>query len=155
VTLQKRRKSEASGRHAEPAAAGDQKNQEMMMTEEHEEGKKKVKINLQNLYMEEAFTDLKVANIRRLTPVKPNGEPDKTRPVLFVGQTQLVTPHGPVPISFPIEAKNLQLAIEQFPDVMEQFVEKIMAEAREMQRQEQSRIIVPDAGLNESNLILK
>jgi hypothetical protein len=127
----------------------------MKMTNDKETGEKKIKINLQNLYLEEAFTDLQVANIRRLIPVKPNGEIDKTRTVLFVGQTQLVTPHGPVPISFPIEAKNLQLAIEKFPEAMDQFVEKIMEEAKEMQRQEQSRIIVPDSGLNESNLILK
>jgi len=124
------------------------------MTDE-ETGKTEIKINLQNLYKEEAFTDLKVATIRRLTPVKPNGEPDKAREVLFVGQTQLVTPHGPVPLSFPIEAKNLQLALEKFPEVMDQFMAKIMEEAREMQRQEQSRIIVPETGLPDSNIILK
>jgi hypothetical protein len=129
--------------------------QETKMINEEESGKQKVKVNLQNLYLEEVFTDLRVANIRRLTPVKPNGEPDKTREIMYVGQTQLMTPHGPVPLSFPIEAKSLQLAIEKFPSVMEQFVDKIMAEAREMQRQEQSRIIVPEAGVGDSGLILK
>ncbi len=124
------------------------------MTNEEAE-KREIKINLQNLYKEEAFTDLKIATIRRLTPVKPNGEPDKSREVLFVGQTQLVTPHGPVPLSFPIEAKNLQLALEKFPEVMDQFMAKIMEEAKEMQRQEQSRIIVPEKGLSDSNIILK
>jgi hypothetical protein len=124
------------------------------MTNE-ETGKREIKINLQNLYKEEAFTDLKVATIRRLTPVKPNGEPDKTREVFFVGQTQLVTPHGPVPLSFPIEAKNLQLALEKFPEVMDQFMAKIMEEAKEMQRQEQSRIIVPETAMSDSNIILK
>ncbi len=117
--------------------------------------KKGVKINQQNLYKEEVFTDLKVANIRQLTPVKANGEPDKTRKIMFFGQTQLVSPHGPLPIQFPIEAKNLQQAIEKFPEVMEQFVEKLMAEAREMQKQEQSRIIVPQSSLDESKIILK
>jgi len=58
--------------------------------------KKGVKINQQNLYKEEVFTDLKVANIRQLTPVKANGEPDKTRKIMFFGQTQLVSPHGPL-----------------------------------------------------------
>jgi len=38
---------------------------------------------------------------------------------------------------------------------MEQFVEKLMAEAREMQKQEQSRIIVPQSSLDESKIILK
>jgi len=125
------------------------------MTNEEESEKQKIKVNLQNLYQEEVFTDLRVANIRRLTPVKPNGEIDKTREIFYVGQTQLMSPHGPMPISFPIEAKSLQQAIEKFPAVMEQFVEKIMAEAREMQRQEQSRIIVPEAGVGDSGLILK
>jgi hypothetical protein len=129
--------------------------QETKMINEEESGKQKVKVNLQNLYLEEVFTDLRVANIRRLTPVKPNGEPDKAREIMYVGQTQLMTPHGPVPLSFPIEAKSLQQAIEKFPAVMEQFVDKIMAEAREMQRQEQSRIIVPETGAGDSGLILK
>ncbi len=117
--------------------------------------KKGVKINQQNLYKEEVFTDLKVANIRQLTPVKANGEPDKARKMLFFGQTQLVSPHGPLPIQFPIEAKNMQQAIEKFPEVMEQFVEKLMAEAREMQKQEQSRIIVPQSSMEDSKIILK
>lgn len=117
--------------------------------------KKGIKINQQNLFKEEVFTDLKVANIRQLTPVKANGEPDKTRKMLFFGQTQLVSPHGPLPIQFPIEAKNLQQAMESFPEVMEQFVDKLMKEAQEMQRQEQSRIIVPQSPLEESKIILK
>ncbi len=81
-----------------------------------EEKGRKAKFNQQNLHQEEVFTDLTVGSIRRLTPVKPNGEPDKTRPVLFVGQAQIYTQQGPMPVQFPIDAKNLQLAMEKFPD---------------------------------------
>ena len=64
---------------------------------------RKIQFNQQNLHHEEVFSDLTVGSIRRLTPVKPNGEPDKTRPILFVGQSQVYTEQGPMPIQFPIE----------------------------------------------------
>jgi len=123
-----------------------------------EEAKPKLKINQNDLYKEEVFTDLKVAAIRQLTPVKPNGEFDKGRKLLFYGQTQLYTQHGPVPVQFPIEAKSLQQAIEKFPDVMEQFLENLMKEAEELKRQEQSKIIVPNSSLSQpepGKIILK
>jgi hypothetical protein len=113
-----------------------------------EESKPKLRINQNDLYKEEVFTDMKVASIRQLTPVKANGEIDKVRKILFFGQTQIYTQHGPIPVQFPIaDAKNLQQAIDKFPDVMEQFMENLMKEAEEMKRQEQSRIIVPDSGI--------
>jgi len=120
------------------------------------EGKeKKVKFNQQNLYLEEVFSDLTVGSIRRLTPVKPNGEMDKNRAILFVGQSQIYTQQGPMPIQFPIDAKNLQLAMEKFSEAMEEFVAHLVEQAKEMQRQEQSRLIVPGgAASGGSNIIL-
>jgi hypothetical protein len=118
-----------------------------------EDAPKKIKINQQNLYREEVFTDMRVATVRQMIPVKPNGEPDRNRKILFFGQTQLVTEHGPLPIQFPIESRNLHEALEKFPEFMEKFVEKMIEEAKEMQREEQSRIIVPGAG--DSKIILK
>ena len=123
-----------------------------------EEAKPKLRINQNDLYKEEVFTDMKVAAIRQLTPVKPNGEFDKARKILFFGQTQVYTQHGPFPVQFPIEeAKNLQQAIDKFPDVMEQFMERMVKEAEEMKRQEQSKIIVPGSGITPppGNIILK
>ncbi|NPU84276.1 MAG: hypothetical protein HPY65_07285 [Syntrophaceae bacterium] len=110
------------------------------------DGQQRVRVNQQNLYREETFSDLQVAVIRQLTPVKPNGEPDKTRKILFAGQTQIMTPQGPLPIQFPIDAKNLQQALDLFPEAMEAYVENLMAQAREMQRRESSRLIVPQQG---------
>jgi hypothetical protein len=120
-----------------------------------EGNEKKVRFNQQNLHREEVFSDLTVGSIRQLTPVKPNGEPDKTRPLLFVGQSQIYTQHGPMPVEFPIDAKNLQLAMEKFPSAMEEFVAHLVEQAKEMQRQEQSRLIVPGGSTaGGSNIIL-
>ena len=125
-----------------------------------EEAKPKLRINQNDLYKEEVFTDMRVAAIRQLTPVKPNGEFDKGRKILFYGQTQIYSQHGPFPVQFPIEdAKNLQQAIDKFPDVLEQFMENMVKQAEEMKRQEQSRIIVPNSGMGQGpapgNIILK
>jgi hypothetical protein len=120
------------------------------------ESPRAIKFNQQNLHREETFSDLTVGSIRQLTPVKPNGETDKTRKILFIGQSQVYTPRGPMPIQFPIDAKNLQQAMETFPEAMEAFVAQLVEEAKELQRQEQSRIIVPSGTpAPGSNIILK
>ncbi len=117
---------------------------------------KKVKFNQQNLHQEEVFSDLTIGSIRRLTPVKANGELDKTRPILFVGQSQIYTQQGSMPIQFPIDAKNLQQAMDKFPAAMEEFVAHLVEQAKELQRQEQSRLIVPASSVpGGSNIILK
>ena len=41
-----------------------------------------IEVDRENLYHEEVFTDLKVATIRRLSPVKTDGSRDETRPLL-------------------------------------------------------------------------
>ena len=102
-----------------------------------------MKADIDNLYREESFSDLKVAQIRRLSPVKPDGSPDESRTTLFIGETQLMSPRGPVPIHCPIEAADLSDAFDKFPDAVNVAVEKLIEEAKEIQRQEASRIVVP------------
>jgi hypothetical protein len=125
------------------------------MTAGEETKRKKVRINQRDLYREEFFTDIQTGTIRQLTPVRANGEIDKSRMMLFFGQTNLITEHGPLPIQFRIEAKSLQQAIDKFPDAMEQHVEMMVEEAKKVQREEQSRIIIPRATPADSNIILK
>ena len=102
-----------------------------------------ISVDLNSLYREEIFTDLKVATIRRLTPVRSDGTEDTSRAVMFVGQTTLLSQAGPVPVQCPIEASSLEEAMESFPTAVSQAVERMIEEAREMQRQEASRIVVP------------
>lgn len=105
-----------------------------------------VKVDKTNLYKEESFTDLKVATIRRLSPIREDGTPDTARPVLFTGETTLMSDRGPLPIQCSIEAKDLNEAMDKFPDAVQGAVEKLIEQAREMQRQQMSRIVVPGQG---------
>src|SRR5438105_12208654 len=70
-----------------------------------------VQLDLQALYREDVFTDRRAGSIRRLTPVTADGSVDPTRPVLFSGQTQLLTPAGVLPLGFEIEAATLEEAL--------------------------------------------
>lgn len=105
-----------------------------------------IAVDQDNLYREETFTDLKVASIRRLTPVTSAGADDPNRPTIFVGETTLMSQRGPLPINCPIEATSLQEAFEAFPQAVQEAVARLMDEAREMQRQEMNRIVVPGQG---------
>jgi len=105
-----------------------------------------VQVDRSNLYREESFTDLKVATIRRLSPIKEDGSPDTSRTQLFTGETTLMSDRGPLPIQAPIEAKDLSEAMDKFPEAVQAAVEKLIEQAREMQRQQHSRIVVPGQG---------
>jgi len=105
-----------------------------------------IAVDQDNLYREESFTDLKVASIRRLTPIRRDGSDDPGRPALFIGETTLMSARGPLPINCPIEATTLQEAFEAFPKAVQNAIERLMEEARELQRQEASRIVVPGQG---------
>jgi hypothetical protein len=98
------------------------------------------------LYREEIFTDRKVGTIRVLTPVTASGAPDGARPALYVGQAQIMTPMGAVPISFELEAATLDAAIAQFGAGAEQAVQQTMRELQEMRREQASSLVIPDAG---------
>jgi len=103
-----------------------------------------IKMNPDNLYREETFTDLTYASIRRLTPVKIDGSNDDSRETIFTGMAQLMSPNGPIPVQCVIEgAKTLGEATEKLPDAIEQAVRAMIAEAEEMQRKEESGIVMP------------
>src|SRR5271155_1252070 len=97
------------------------------------------------IYREETFTDRRVGTIRRLTPVAADGSADTARPVLFVGQAQVMTPMGAVPISFELDAVSLNAAIEKFGAAAEQAVQQTMRELQEMRREQASSLVIPDA----------
>ncbi len=102
-----------------------------------------IQVDKTNLYREETFSDLKVASIRRLTPVREDGSDDSGRETIFIGETTLMSQRGPLPVQAPIEATSLEEAFEKFPEAVNAAVEQLIEQAREMQRQEASRIVVP------------
>ena len=69
-------------------------------------------VDRNNLYREESFTDIKVAAIRRLTPIKPDGSDDESRDSIFMAQTQLMSPSGPVMLQSMLDAMTLEEAID-------------------------------------------
>jgi hypothetical protein len=78
-----------------------------------------ITINPDNLYKEESFSDLTYVTIRRLTPVNIDGSVDASRDTIFTGMAQLMSPNGPIPVHC------------------------IIDEAKEMDRQQASKLIVP------------
>ncbi|MCG2633450.1 MAG: hypothetical protein J4A00_00800 [Gammaproteobacteria bacterium] len=99
-----------------------------------------------DLYLEETFTDRRVGTIRRLTPVDGEGNPDPSRPVEHVGQAQIMTQMGALPLSFPLEGETLAEAAESFAAAAEIAVEQAAKELEELRRQSASSIVVPGAG---------
>lgn len=99
-----------------------------------------------SLYREEVFTDRAAGTIRRLLPVTTTGEIDPSRPVLYSGQTQLLTPGGVLPLGFELQAASLDEAIAKFPAAVHEALNQAIEEAQQMRREAQSRIVVPEVG---------
>ena len=102
-----------------------------------------VSMDANALTREEVYTDSRVGTIRKMTPVTIDGNVDNSRPVQFVGSTQIMTPGGALPLSFEIEGDTLQDAVAGFGDAAKLAVERTMEELKEMQRQQASSIVVP------------
>jgi hypothetical protein len=102
-----------------------------------------LKVDATKLYLEEVFTDRRIGTIRRLTPVTKEGTPDAGRPVLYIGETQVMTPAGGLPIVFEIAASTLEDAAEKFGPLAKDAIERTVRELQELRRQAASSIVVP------------
>lgn len=105
-----------------------------------------IEMDSAGLYLEESFTDRRVGNVQRLSPVDSNGKLDDSRPTVFIGQTQVMTPAGALPLSFQIEADSLAGAIEKFGDHAQKALAETMDRLEEMRREQASSLIVPGSG---------
>ncbi|MCC7299656.1 MAG: cytoplasmic protein [Verrucomicrobia bacterium] len=113
-----------------------------------------VKMDMANLYREEAYTDLKTGGIRKLVPVKLDGSEDASREPIFSGHTQLMGPHGPLPLQGGIDAKTLEEAVLKFPQAMEDAMTRMIEEAQQYQREQANKIITPADLKKEGGLII-
>ncbi|NVJ51355.1 MAG: hypothetical protein HWE13_08315 [Gammaproteobacteria bacterium] len=100
-------------------------------------------LDAENLFREETYTDQKIGTIRIMTPVTLEGEVDNSRAQQYLGQTQVMTPAGALPLTFELAASNLKEAIELFAQGAKEAMERTMEELREMRRQQASSIVVP------------
>ena len=104
------------------------------------------KMDLNNLYREETYTDQAVGTVRAMIPVTAAGDVDPARETGFFGAAQMMTPAGPMPLNFEIEADTLADACEKFPDSASAAMEDAFKEIQEMRRQQESQIVVPGQG---------
>jgi hypothetical protein len=96
-----------------------------------------------SLYREEVITDRRVGTLRVMTPVKVDGGPDLSRSVVYVGEAQLLTQAGLLPLVFEIEATSLSDAIEKFAAGATAAIERTRRELEELRREAASQIVVP------------
>ena len=102
-----------------------------------------IQMEAENLYREETYTDRRVGSLQILTPVNSDGTDDSTRQQLYVGQTQILTPAGALPLSFELEATTKKEAIEKFGEGAKVALSEAMQRLEEMRREASSSIIVP------------
>jgi hypothetical protein len=107
-------------------------------------GGPELKMDPASLYREDTYTDRKIGTIRVLTPVTADGATDLGRKILYVGETQLLTTGGLLPLVFEIEATNLGEAVSKFAEGAEAAIERTRREIEQMRREAASQIIVPD-----------
>ena len=108
-----------------------------------------LKLDPAALYLEEVFTDRRLGTIRRMTPVTRDGSPDKSRPVSYIGETQVMSAVGSLPIVFEIEAASLAEAAQKFGPLAKEAIERTMKELQELRRRAASSIVVPQGGMPE------
>ena len=106
-----------------------------------------IKVDPNSLYLEEVFTDRRVGTIRRLTPVTKDGTRDSAKAVLYIGETQVLTPAGALPIGFEIGAGSLEEAADKFGQLAKEAIERTVKELQELRRQAASQIVVPQGPL--------
>ncbi len=107
-----------------------------------------LKLDPDKLYLEEVFTDRRIGTLRRLTPVTKDGKPDASKTVLYVGETQIMTPAGSIPIAFEIGAESLGEAAEKFGSLAKDAIDRTVRELQELRRQASSSIVVPQGPLS-------
>ncbi len=107
-------------------------------------------INKDNLYLEETFTDLENGVIKRFTPLGEHSQ-DKVK---YVAMATIMTIRGPMPINAPMadDVNSLDEACQKFRETVDAYIQELVKQAQEMEREQRSRIITPDEALGKSGL---
>ena len=114
------------------------------MTIENKKAEPKMDPNA--LYREEVFTDHQTGSLRRLAPVQADGSADAVRKTIYIGEAQLLTSAGALPLSFEIEAQSLGEAAQKYGAGVKQAYEQALEEFQEMRRRANSSLVLPGAG---------
>jgi len=116
------------------------------MAERNDERMLEAKMDSAALFREEVYTDRRIGTIRALNPVKPDGSPDAARHTLYIGEAQIYTNMGALPLSFEIDAESLEQAVKNYAPAAKEAIEKAVREIEEVRRQAASSIVIPRGG---------
>ncbi|MGN1210031.1 MAG: hypothetical protein ACI4SV_06985 [Duodenibacillus sp.] len=105
----------------------------------------KADMDTANLYTETIVTDRKMGAMRVLKPITADGAPDPARKCLFMGEVQIMTQMGPLPISFEIEADTMAEAVAKYGESAKLGVQKTIERLQQMRRDAASKIVTPDS----------
>ncbi|MCG5030301.1 hypothetical protein MAF45_02365 [Mesosutterella sp. OilRF-GAM-744-9] len=103
----------------------------------------KAEMDAGNLFEEKIISDRKVGTIRVLTPVKADGTADASRTPVFMGEVQIMTHMGALPISFEIKAGTLAEAVASYGEAAKQGVEDTLKRLEDLREQAAHRIVTP------------
>lgn len=116
------------------------------MADKRDDRLSEAKMDAADLYREEIYTDRRVGTIRVMVPVRIDGTPDPKRKTAYVGEAQMMTAAGALPLSFEIEANTLAEAVAKYGAAAKEGFERTMREIEELRRQAASSIVIPKAG---------
>ena len=116
------------------------------MAERQDQRLPEPKMDPAGLFREEVITDRKVGTIRVLTPIRSDGSMDAGRKTLYLGEAQIYTTMGTLPLSFELDADSLSDAVTKYAPAAKQAVEQAVRELEDMRRQAASSIVIPKGG---------
>ncbi|PWT72831.1 MAG: hypothetical protein C5B46_06260 [Proteobacteria bacterium] len=116
------------------------------MAERNDDRMPEAKMDASSLFREEVYTDRRIGTIRALLPIKPDGSPDTARDTVYVGEAQIYTNMGALPLSFEIDAKSLEQAVKNYAPAAKEAIERAVREIEEVRRQAASSIVIPRGG---------
>jgi hypothetical protein len=116
------------------------------MAERQDQRLPEPKMDPAELFREEVITDRKVGTIRVLTPIRSDGSKDAGRKTLYLGEAQIYTTMGALPLSFELDADSLSDAVTKYAPAAKQAVEQAVRELEDMRRQAASSIVIPKGG---------
>ena len=96
-----------------------------------------------NLFEEKIVSDRKIGTIRVMTPVKDDGTRDESRKMIFVGEAQIMTHMGVLPINFEIPAETLAEAVKGYGAAAKKGVEDTLKKLEDLREQAAHRIVTP------------
>lgn len=105
-----------------------------------------IQMDASSLAREEIYTDRRFGTIRVLVPVDASGKHDPARATVYTGEAQIMTQVGALPISFEIEAETLADAVKGYGAAAKAALERAMKELADLRRQQQTGLVIPQAG---------